>query len=181
MQETEEVPSNLVTLPLPNDVHVEADNNFDGDGVHGSRVTCHEGKAVRWTDVLPEKVIFLVGGAGFFAAACRMSELYIFSPSGRRLLPCLRLDANAVALVAKGPFLLYLSMSGQLSVWDIARQSAVLSENRPQFLLDSPSSFLHAYVYLPVCLSPFHFSLLFFFFFSRTPAHSTWSTYPHPG
>lgn len=61
-----------------------------------SSVQCSAGGSVKWIDRIPGRVVSVVGNATFCAIGVATGDLYIVSPSGRRLFPCI---STSIALV----------------------------------------------------------------------------------
>lgn len=54
-----------------------------------SSIQCSAGGSVKWIDRIPGRIVSVVGNAVFCAIGVDNGDLYIVSPSGRRLFPCI--------------------------------------------------------------------------------------------
>ncbi|KAG0272841.1 HIR complex subunit [Linnemannia exigua] len=80
-----------------------------------------------WVDYLPSPVLLMTGNSQFSAVTCEDGGLYIYSPSGRRLMPCIQLEAAATLLECDSEYLLCLTSCGLVSTWNVIQQVAILS------------------------------------------------------
>ncbi|GAA5824078.1 hypothetical protein JCM10212_000976 [Sporobolomyces blumeae] len=95
--------------------------NFgDGDRKGQAEVRVFTTKKTLWTDYLPNWVVVAAGSPVFTAVSCEDASLVTWSPTGRRLMPTLVLDAPCSFLVAEGSFLLAITARGTLTVWNLS-------------------------------------------------------------
>ncbi|KAK3845554.1 MAG: WD40-repeat-containing domain protein [Linnemannia gamsii] len=80
-----------------------------------------------WVDYLPSPVLLMTGNSQFSAVTCEDGGLYIYSPSGRRLMPCIQLEAAATLLECDSEYLLCLTSCGLVSTWNVIQQVAILA------------------------------------------------------
>ncbi|GAA5911337.1 hypothetical protein JCM8208_005225 [Rhodotorula glutinis] len=85
-----------------------------------SEVTVTTAKKALWIDYLPKYVVVAAGSPVFTAVCLEDASLVAWSPTGRRLIPTLVLDAPCSVLVAEGPYLLALTALGTLTVWNLS-------------------------------------------------------------
>jgi len=111
---------------------LEADNKTSSSEC---KLTCCQGSTVIWADIIPFRVIALAGNKTFSAVACHNGGLYIYSASGRRIFPLIQTDSPATALLANKHFLLYLSSTAVVSVWDLKKQISILHNEKLPILL----------------------------------------------
>ncbi|KAJ2811369.1 HIR complex subunit [Coemansia furcata] len=90
--------------------------------------TAAEGGTATWTTHLTGCAVTLLAGSDVVAAAsCTDGTLHLFdSASGARLLPPIMGEAHLAHLRCVGKFCLALDCVGQLTVWDVERQCAVV-------------------------------------------------------
>ncbi|KAJ3016928.1 HIR complex subunit [Thoreauomyces humboldtii] len=103
-------------------------------------ITCTVKSQKLWTDHLHSHAIHVVGTASFVAIGCIDGSLFTFSAAGRRLLPCIALEAPSTFLTAHGQYLMSLSSNATLSVWNVARRSVVIHQTSIAHLLHSAAS-----------------------------------------
>ncbi|KAF9585251.1 HIR complex subunit [Lunasporangiospora selenospora] len=82
---------------------------------------------VVWVDYLPSPVLLMTGNSHFSAVACEDGGVYVYSPAGRRLLPCIILESAATLMECDKDYLMCLTSCGLVSSWNIIQQIAVLS------------------------------------------------------
>jgi protein HIRA/HIR1 len=88
------------------------------------RVTLSKKDLPLWQDFLPRTVILVTGGKDFWAAADEAGSVYIWTPSGRRLVSALVLEAQPVILASKNNWLLCITAVGMCYVWDVKSLSS---------------------------------------------------------
>ncbi|ORX96152.1 WD40 repeat-like protein, partial [Basidiobolus meristosporus CBS 931.73] len=92
-----------------------------------AKLTCTTQSTVNWTDYLPSPVISLTGNANFCAVTCEDGCLYVYTYNGKRLLPCMMLDAPVSFIDSCGDFLMCITAVGLLSVWNVTQQTVLIS------------------------------------------------------
>jgi len=70
-----------------------------------------------WEDRLPSFALNLVANSHFTACACKDGTVYVWTRAGRRLLPCMMLDAPAAFLACNGAYLASVTCTGIVDVW----------------------------------------------------------------
>jgi len=88
------------------------------------RITLSKKDLPLWQDFLPRTVILVTGGKDFWAAADEAGSVYIWAPSGRRLVSALVLEAQPVILASKNNWLLCITAVGMCYVWDVKSLSS---------------------------------------------------------
>ncbi|OUM61011.1 hypothetical protein PIROE2DRAFT_67576 [Piromyces sp. E2] len=90
-------------------------------------ITCHEDDEILWTDVMTSHVLHIASSEEFIVVTCRDGSLILYSLSGRRLLPIIVLPTPVTHLDTSGPYLLTLSASGLIDVWNVIKQESIIS------------------------------------------------------
>ncbi|KND00338.1 uncharacterized protein SPPG_04660 [Spizellomyces punctatus DAOM BR117] len=103
------------------------------------KIVCTRGTEQLWADTLPKQVLLLGGSQSFIAAACIDGSLYAYSPAGRRLFPCIALEAAPSFMSCHGQYLMCLSAIGTVSVWNIVRQTIAIQSTSIVHLIRSDS------------------------------------------
>lgn len=79
---------------------------------------------VRWRDIIKGRASLAAGNKNFAAVACRDHSLYVFSPAGRRLLPCIMLNSPAAYLeVNQTSHLMAICTDCSVNIWNIQQQA----------------------------------------------------------
>ena len=108
-----------------------------------SSISCAEEGNILWTDRFPSQINVLSTNAFMTAAAMTDGSLYILqSKCGRRLLPCIELGCELAILECSpksSPFLLAICTDGQIRVWNVYTQQALLTD-RIDAVLTGPVS-----------------------------------------
>uniref|UniRef100_A0A673H0V7 Protein HIRA n=1 Tax=Sinocyclocheilus rhinocerous TaxID=307959 RepID=A0A673H0V7_9TELE len=96
--------------------------------VSGSRLSqlkwSREGR--EWDALLPSRIIIAAGSNDVVAVACEDRTLSVFTACGRRLIPSIILPAPMSALHCSRHFVMALTASATLSVWDVQKQTALV-------------------------------------------------------
>ncbi|RKP08235.1 WD40-repeat-containing domain protein [Thamnocephalis sphaerospora] len=109
-------------------------------GKVAAKIVCSRQGSILWRQALPSAILLLVASSMFSAAACEDGTLHLFSPAGRRLLPCLCLSAPASFIDCNGHYLMCLTSAGLVHVWDVSRRKAVLAnESIAPLLFSEPA------------------------------------------
>ncbi|KAF0698047.1 Aste57867_11295 [Aphanomyces stellatus] len=107
---------------------LECKNVEEGAVVYAS-LSCIEAGTVVWMDRLPGHVVCMTGNQAFCAVGTNAGHLYILSPLGRRLFPCIALGYNFAGMECSAqasPYLLVISANGDLKTWNVeAKKCAV--------------------------------------------------------
>jgi len=85
-----------------------------------------------WKDRLNTKVNCISGNKLFIAIGCVNGDVYIYNPTGRRILPCMILGPSPVARVhceKNGKRVMVISCDGKLNLWDISSRCHLIKTN----------------------------------------------------
>lgn len=88
------------------------------------RLTLFRGEQPLWQDFLPRSVLLVTGNQSVWAAGCEDGSVYIWTPSGRRLVNAMVLEAQPVILESNGPWILCISAVGMCYVWNAKHLSS---------------------------------------------------------
>ncbi|KAK2755890.1 HIR complex subunit [Arachnomyces sp. PD_36] len=83
------------------------------------RMTLTRGDQPLWQDFLPKAVLLVTGNQKMWAAATEDASIYIWTPSGRRLVSALVLEAQPVILECNDSYILCITAVGMCYVWNI--------------------------------------------------------------
>ncbi|XP_062310638.1 protein HIRA isoform X2 [Osmerus eperlanus] len=115
-------------------VFLEVENELSVAGSRLSQLKCsREGRD--WLTLLPSRVITAAGSSDVVAVACEDRMLSVFSSCGQRLLPAILLAAPMSALHCSGYYVMALTASASLSVWDVQKQKALVKNESLQTIL----------------------------------------------
>ncbi|CAO3675192.1 unnamed protein product [Umbelopsis vinacea] len=81
-----------------------------------------------WVDYVPSSVLQMTGNKYFCAVGCEDGSIVVYSPAGRRLLPPLMLESTPVWISCSDRWLLALTATGLLYIWDVINETSFLSE-----------------------------------------------------
>eukprot|EP01129_Flabellula_baltica_P016721 TRINITY_DN9052_c0_g1_i1.p1 TRINITY_DN9052_c0_g1~~TRINITY_DN9052_c0_g1_i1.p1 ORF type:complete len:724 (+),score=124.37 TRINITY_DN9052_c0_g1_i1:84-2255(+) len=87
---------------------------------------------VLWEDYVNSKCVVATSNQYFTALGCSDGTLYVFSPKGRRIMPCIVLGPNPIyQLVCNEnlPLLLCVEGSGKIYLWDIDKRELCYKSN----------------------------------------------------
>ncbi|KAM9446247.1 protein HIRA [Clarias gariepinus] len=79
-----------------------------------------------WNTVLTSRVVTATASSDVVAVACEDRTLSVFSACGRRLVPPIMLSAPITVLHCSAHFVMALTASATLSVWDVQKQVALV-------------------------------------------------------
>ncbi|KAI9333680.1 WD40-repeat-containing domain protein [Obelidium mucronatum] len=102
--------------------------------IHGSR-----NGEVLFSVALPSGVLSMAGSPAFWTATCLDSTVNVFTLAGRRLLPPMTVPSPVSYLSVNGAFLMAILTTCTVYVWDIKRQTCLLS-NEPVTPLSNKAS-----------------------------------------
>lgn len=89
-----------------------------------ARITLSRRDQPIWQDFLPRPILLATGNKDFWAVADEAGSINIWTPAGRRLVNPLVLEAQAVILESKGPWLLCITAVGMCYVWNTKTMSS---------------------------------------------------------
>nr|XP_058897106.1 protein HIRA isoform X3 [Kogia breviceps] len=123
-------PQRAFTLQVSSDpsMYIEVENEVTAvGGIKLSRLKCsREGK--EWETVLTSRILTAAGSCDVVCVACEKRMLSVFSTCGRRLLPPILLPSPISTLHCTGSYVMALTATATLSVWDVHRQIVVVKE-----------------------------------------------------
>ncbi|CAB4382410.1 WD40 repeat-like protein [Rhizophagus irregularis] len=100
---------------------------FNNNAKGPSQISCTRGKVVVWIDYVPSSIILLTGHSQFSAVACEDGSLFVYSSAGRRLLPVIMLESAASFLEICREYLLCITQTGLIYIWDLRNLKAIVS------------------------------------------------------
>jgi len=89
-----------------------------------ARISATKRGVILWQDYLPQSVILVTGNKNFWSAACEDGSIYCWTPSGRRILNALVVEAQPVIIECRGWWLLCITAVGMCHVWNIKTLSS---------------------------------------------------------
>ncbi|KAG0201883.1 HIR complex subunit [Mortierella sp. GBA30] len=104
---------------------LECHNSILGD--QPSKVIYSQKGSVVWVDYLPSSVLLMTGNSVFSAVATEDGGLYVYSPAGRRMVPCVLLESPATLMECEGEYLMVITSCGLVSSWNVIQQATALS------------------------------------------------------
>ncbi|MCI4392934.1 hypothetical protein PGIGA_G00151660 [Pangasianodon gigas] len=107
-------------------VYLEVDNELCV--VAGSRISQlrFSTNGREWNMVLTSRIVVATASSDVVAVACEDRTLSVFSACGRRLVPPIMLSAPITSLHCSAHFVMALTASATLSVWDVQKQIALV-------------------------------------------------------
>ncbi|KAF8588803.1 WD40 repeat-like protein [Ramaria rubella] len=99
-------------------------SNFE-DG-RPTEVVFISGKQTQWLDYLPSPLIGLAATGVFCAVAMADGSLNVYSHTGRKMMLTMNLTAPVSFLEAAKAYLMAITASGDLTVWNVKTQKAVI-------------------------------------------------------
>ncbi|KAF4074138.1 hypothetical protein AMELA_G00236070 [Ameiurus melas] len=88
-----------------------------------------------WSLVLTSRIVVATASSDVVAVVCEDRTLSVFSACGRRLVPPIMLSAPVTALHCSAHFVMALTASATLSVWDVQKQIALVKNESLNCLL----------------------------------------------
>ncbi|RLV90481.1 Protein HIR2 [Spathaspora sp. JA1] len=102
--------------------------NGSGNETQPTRITCIKKEKPIWTDFVSKHVGLVTCGDEFFAIALTDGNIIIYSQiSGIRIFPTLVLGSQISFLESCNKYLLAVTNTGELFVWDISAKKSVLN------------------------------------------------------
>lgn len=112
----------------------------NGESSHDpSKLTFMRGAKAEWVDYLRAPVVLLTGTSSFVAVACEDGGILIWTPSGRRYMSEIVIEATPVFLESRDDYLMAISSIGMLHVWQLKHQTSPFSPVSLASILDSAS------------------------------------------
>jgi len=104
-----------------------------------SHVACYSGKLL-WEDRIKNRASLVTGNSNFSAVGCSDGSLYIYSPMGRYLFPCIVLgEPLSILECNKTSHLMAITCSGTVSVWDLIVQHTIVKSVSVHSLISQPN------------------------------------------
>ncbi|EJD39202.1 WD40 repeat-like protein [Auricularia subglabra TFB-10046 SS5] len=85
------------------------------------------GRTVQWMDFLPSPALCLALAHDFGAVAMWDGSVNVYSHSGRKLMPSMLLVAPCAFMSSKGSWLLALTSTGQIYLWNVVSQASAFT------------------------------------------------------
>ncbi|KAJ9076325.1 HIR complex subunit [Entomophthora muscae] len=98
---------------------------------------CTQGEKELWKDILGSPATIIECHLRFIAVACDNGDLLTYSMTGSKVLPILRIDGQIAFLRARDSYLLCISSSGLLYLWDLEEKHSVVAAVSVTPLLDA--------------------------------------------
>lgn len=105
-----------------------------------TKITFMRGTKIDWVDYLRAPVVLLVGTPSFVAAGCEDGGIIIWTPSGRRFISEIVIEAIPAFLEAREDHLMAISSIGILHVWNLKERKSPFSSVSIAPILDSATS-----------------------------------------
>jgi protein HIRA/HIR1 len=114
------------SVKVTDDVIFEAQNPQTLPGIvrDPTKISVTKRGTTLWTDYLPRAVILVTGNKNFWSAACEDGSINTWTPSGRRILNTMVLDAQPVLVECRDWWLLCITAVGLCHVWNLKSLSA---------------------------------------------------------
>ncbi|KAK9476234.1 TUP1-like enhancer of split-domain-containing protein [Lipomyces japonicus] len=98
--------------------------NGSGGEKEPTRVILYRKGQILWCNFLPKMVLLSTGNSSFWATACEDATVQIFSSTGRVLIPAIVLESTPSYLDSNGKYLMCLTSTGTLYVWDMSNMTS---------------------------------------------------------
>lgn len=96
------------------------------ENVYTSCVALKEGGRTVWEDYIAGRVTAIAGNANFSAIGCEDGSLFVYSPAGRRMFPCIMLGSPVTHLDSNlTRHLLAVTSDAALRIWDVHAQKII--------------------------------------------------------
>lgn len=117
--------------------------NGSGNEQEPTRIIATKRGQVLFIDFLPRHG-HLASGTGdlFWAVATEDGSIYIYSPNGRRLMPSIVLGSSLTFLESQGPYLLAITSTGMMHIWNIDEQRALHAPVSLAPILDNSTKYM---------------------------------------
>lgn len=117
---------------------LDLDNNLASQGPKVHVLKCGTAGKPLWETVLMSPGIALAGNRQVICVACENRSIDMFSSTGRKILPSMVLDSPASILQCSRHYVMVVTSSGGVFVWDTKRVLAVLKNEPVLPLLSGP-------------------------------------------
>lgn len=121
-------------------VYLEVDNEVCV--VAGSRVSQLRFSSTgrEWNTILTNRIVTATASSDVVAVVCEDRTLSVFTVCGRRLIPPIMLSAPITALHCSSHFVMTLTASATLSVWDVQKKVALVKNETLNSLLSGSAT-----------------------------------------
>ncbi|KAF8328351.1 WD40-repeat-containing domain protein [Cantharellus anzutake] len=119
------------------------------NGSSPSEVSLISAKQTQFLDYVSAGVLAVTATSVFCAAALEDGSINVYSPTGRRLMPSMLLDSPCVSMNACKQFLMAITSSAHMYIWDMKKQKAHVSAVLIRPLISSHSSDLSSAMIRP--------------------------------
>lgn len=117
--------------------------NGSGNEQEPTKVIATKRGQVVFMDFLPRYGHLAAGQAdSFWAVSTEDGVLYLYSPSGRKLMPSIVLGSPVTFLESQGPYLLAVTSTGMIHLWNIRKKKKVFPAVSLAPILDSGTKVL---------------------------------------
>jgi len=117
---------------------LDLDNNLASQGPRVHILKCGTAGNPLWETVIMSPGIALAGNRQVICVACENRSIDMFSSTGRKILPSMVLDSPASILQCSRHYVMVVTSSGGVFVWDTKRVAAVLKNEPVLPLLSGP-------------------------------------------
>lgn len=107
-----------------------------------AKICFMRGTKIEWVDYLRSSVVLIIGTASFVAAGTEDGGIITWTPSGRRYMSELVVEAIPVFLEARGDFLMVITSIGILHIWNLQELKSPFAPVSLAPILDSASSII---------------------------------------
>ncbi|KAJ3246145.1 HIR complex subunit [Chytriomyces hyalinus] len=114
--------------------------NADATKQGGATITGSRAGVSQFITTLNAPTILIAGGDDYWVAACLDATLNVFSAAGRRMLPPFVLPSPASYLSVNGAYLMAILTTSTVFLWDILRETNLLSNEPVTPLLANASN-----------------------------------------
>lgn len=116
--------------------------NSTGNEQEPTKVVLSQKGSPLFIDFLPRYGHLCAGGPdSFWAVSTEDGAIYVYSPLGRRIMPCITLGCSLSFLESRGQYLLAITSVGIVYVWDISSQQVTVANVSLAPVLDTGSKY----------------------------------------
>lgn len=117
--------------------------NGSGNEQEPTRIIATKRGQVLFIDFLPRHGHLATGtGDLFWAVATEDGSIQIYTPNGRRLMPTIIVGASLTFLESQGPYLLAITSTGMMHIWNVREQTALHSPVSLAPILDNGTKYM---------------------------------------
>lgn len=133
------IKNNILPLPEPShrieqrilekEIHIDISGLEEGKCVI-SKIKCLYKSLILWKTEIFGIVTIVSGSPNLFAIGCYSGDVYIFSPRGRRLSPCLKSSSSPVYILEIfDSLVLAIHCDGAVRLWDVEKNMSIVETN----------------------------------------------------